>query len=212
MLKKDLKTGVVYAWRERKHNESYPVVFVSLDVYRTRRKGSYDSGTKDKYIHAPGEKPQQGTWGYPSYGYLAVEVNQWRVPGEGRTEDAAAEAQALLPSVTLDQVIHGKLPHEMLDGKIITRLATIEGTWDEVHAADEAARAAQKELWNRQETARQRRHERADAVKAALAGYGMHTYFNGSKLEVSLDDAEKLVANLNDTAWLAVRLASSGQQ
>lgn len=132
-------------------------------------------------------------WSYPDYGYVTVSVNTWR----SRGPDSAAEetkAREALSSLTLEQVLTGKLPHELLDAEILTRLAALEGPYDEVIAAEEAARRTQKEYQDRQESARQVREERLSAVRQALAKHGIRTYREDSTtLRLSVEEAEKLV-------------------
>ena len=146
MRKKDIKPGVVYAYREGKYGETLPVMLLTADLYKGRGYRD-DEGPKFRKAGA-GDAPHSGRLGSPTTGYL-VAIMRHRY-GRKVDYDAAAERMA---SITLAdmEATGGESLDDLIGFMLIVRLGVIIGRWDEVTAQqrEEAEQEARRQAARR---------------------------------------------------------------
>lgn len=191
MKTKDIKPGVVYAYRASKYDSVRPVVFVTEPspeaVYRAVRRPRHG---EPRYLPAPGAKPQTAKgFSGSAYGYLAVTIS------------AVGDDPNELAAVTLDDVLALKFPDRLTDASVllVTVPGHIIGPFAEVAAEDERQRQARDAQYKREEQDRKQRMARMASVLDRLTTLGIPSRSEGPPhlgVVINVGDAEKIIALL----------------
>lgn len=188
MLRKDIKTGMVYAYNTSRHGEPEPVVFLSADLYTTR--GPYGDQPQWVTKAAPGAKADSGH--YHSTGYLIVR-RHWHsdVPFDDLTDRMLAVNLAEVESAFDGE----RIGDADLMAVCLTRLNYVNGLYRETVEQARARDAEEREKRQRSEQLAARRRQRATAVVASLHSHGVSAVYDPSGwVQMRIGEAEKLGA------------------
>lgn len=180
MRVKDIEVGKVYAYRESDYSSLRQVKFLdgTGQLYTT----GYRSSKFRKTTGRPGRSRVYGDTGY----LVAI----------GPDVSAATLDDAL---VTGDVYATGR----GFRYQVLVQTRFVLGLYDEVKAADDAAREADRQRCEKETAQRAEETARAETLRDALAQFGIHTSrggWNGRMLELSPDNADKLVKMLRNGA------------
>jgi hypothetical protein len=192
MLRKDIKTGTVYAYYSSRHGAPEPCVFLSPGLWTT------DSAKADESIGgwcAPAPEGAKAHWGhYMRTGYLVA--RRWyasRITGE--------ELIPLLLNLTLKDLADANWDHrigEHIHVEMLAQLGTVNGIYWETAAAHEAREREIRERREQREARTRDQRRRGEAVVAVLAEHGIRGSYRPGYVEISLIPAERLAALLTE--------------
>lgn len=214
MKKADIKPGVVYAYQRSKYDSPRPIVFLNApaDGVLYRERDYPKSGTPAFIKASPAAKPRRALgFGRGGIGYPAAHLSH----------DSRMTHQDLLGITLADFERATSGYHEGYEFDVITTLTHVTGPWDEVIAAHEAQKRAERESREQeQHEASESRARAIDILTALRARAGIEpdripTYGAVKSISIPLAEAEKLVALLagrENDATAAVQGAAGEDQ
>ena len=195
MKRTDIKAGVIYA---SKSSYGPPGIVVFLEdgaagLYERQRHGpGVREVEENKYT-----KAKRGSgWSETTKGYAAI-ATRWDAKG-----DALALLGAIDPARELERFKAGEHPSvEGLEFDIRYTLTDISGLYAEEKAAYDAKEAAEQAARRRKAEADRAASARRRSITEALSAYGITAKDNAAgKIELSLDEAEKLLDKVREAA------------
>jgi hypothetical protein len=198
MKRTDIRAGVVYAIKGS-YGAPRPIVFLEDGAARLYGKGSYGRGGIRKLDESKYTKAKKGTgFSESDRGYAAIKV-AWS------SEISAAETAELMravdPAAELARFLADERPSaEGLGFDIVTSLSQIGGLYDEELAEYNARIAAKRAAERHLTDERTALAARVGAVVESLSAYGIRAKgaWEGKQVELSVDEAEKLITMLRD--------------
>jgi hypothetical protein len=193
MKKSEIKLGVVYAYQRGEWDTPSPLVFLSLDLYTTRRHGS-GSKVWCEPASSYDTRPKRGAgFGGRDVGYPVVMADAWNSPEDMTAAMTALGAEVITDGLTPEQSDAG------LSRDILTRMASITGLYADVVAERERLRQEDRDQTARREAERAQDDERIARLTARLAALGVtfsRDYRVPGLLTLTLDDAEAIARRL----------------
>lgn len=209
MRAKDIKVGIVYAYRTSKYHTPRPIVFLDEaapgHIYAGERPGR--ASGKPRFKLAPNVS-SIGAAGRGGFGYGGSDYGYAAVVWDGTSGEPDL---ALLKAVTLDDFTtatsatmrdgDGEWLMEML---VVTSLSYILGEYDAVMEAEAAAREAKRKATKERMAREEAHHKRVQAQVDALRAYGFKARPTGTRtidgplLGIPMDDIDRLLSLLAD--------------
>ena len=198
MKRTSIKAGVVYAIKTRYGSPS-PIVFLEDGAAGLYGRGNYGRDPYRKLDENSYTKAKRGTgFSESSRGYAAIKVS-WS--GDLKDADAAEQMRAIDPEAELARFLADESPSVSgLAFELVTGLSQIDGLYDEELAAYNARMEAERAADRRKRNESAARTNRITAVIEALSAYGIRAKgaWEGKQVELSVDEAEKLLDLLRD--------------
>ena len=196
---KDIKPGVIYAYRDSKYGTPEKIMFLAgVEGIRLYAEAPFRAGPEVPAFTASRlDKPESGrsdVWATQSkHGYPAVRRSSW-----------SKEDEPDLTAVTWDDFRQATVGTRYdndrnIEFTVATRLAAVLGPWDEVMAAEDEKRKAEKAASEKAEAARLDKKTRAAKVSSILQDAGIKAIArsaDGYALTIELNEAEKLAGLL----------------
>jgi hypothetical protein len=190
--KSDIKTGIVYAYQRGDWDRPQPLVFLSLDLYKAR---SY-SERNVPWCSLAGDyhtRPKRGE-GFDGrdVGYPVIILSE---PGSADSLAAMAELGPEVITAGLPE------PHTAAGMRtdVLTRLASVTGTYEEVVAELAERRRRDRELEDERRAEEGRTATRREELISRFAALGVKVTRAGlaaDLLTLSLDEAAKIADRL----------------
>lgn len=198
MKRNDIRAGVVYAIKSS-YGPPSPIVFLEDGAAGLYSRGNYGRGPYRKLEENSHTKARVGKgFSEASRGYAVMERS---AVDDLSHADAAGQMRAANPESELARFLADENPTaDGLRFTIVTSLNQISGLYDEELAAYEAQREAERAADRRKRNEATARSERITAAVEALSAHGIRAKgaWEGRQLELSVDEAEKLIALLRN--------------
>jgi hypothetical protein len=195
MKRTDIKAGVVYATKSS-YGAPAPIVFLEDGAAGLYVRGNYGRGPYRKLAEDKNTKAK-GASGYSDSGrgYAAIKIS---AGGDLNYAEAAERMSTIDPVVELARFLASERPSaEGLGFDIVTSLSQIGGLYAEEKAAYDSMKAAEQEAGQRRREADRAASVRRWNIVDALNALGIGARGNSAgKIELSLDEAEKLLTLL----------------
>lgn len=197
MKRTDIRAGVVYAIKSS-YGPPSPIIFLEDGAAGLYARGSYGRSEVRKLEETKTTKAKRGSgFSDATRGYAAVAANG----GAGApAAELVAAMKALDPTAELARFVADERPSsEILRFVIEPSLNQIAGLYAEELAAYEAQREAELAADRRKRAEQDAKTSRASDLIEGFSAYGIRARgaFEG-KVELSLDEADKLLALLRD--------------
>jgi hypothetical protein len=198
MKRTSIKAGVVYAVRSS-YGAPAPIVFLEDGAAGLYGRGNYGRGPYRKLAESSHTKAGRGKgFSESDHGYAVMERSK---VGDASDAEAAEQMRAASPEAELARFLADESPSaDGLRFAIVTSLSQIGGPYDEELAAYSARVEAEKAAERRKSDARTVLAERITAAIEGLSAYGIRATgaWAAEQVELSVDEAEKLLALLRD--------------
>lgn len=195
MKTKDIKPGVVYAYRRGKFGRIEPVVFVAAPssdrLYAFNQWAKYGEPV---FQHRPNaDKPRRGRgFSDPDVGYPVAFARSQGTDAKVLAKATLEQFESATTTTDADLDVHWQ---------VVTIPSHILGPYDQVIAEEDAAERARREQYAMERQQRDETQKRANQLLSALAEHGITAvadeYSTPPQMLLSLDDVEHLLGKLD---------------